>query len=133
MALDIGNVGKGVILSVLLVYVGSGLYTQIRWSLYEPYRQQRIWDERRHKLSEDEVERALRASNAFGRAADSRRLLKCELRHGDGWDYACYLYSHLPNDKTQMRFGVMADSEHITQISKLYPVEATVPPPSPAQ
>ena len=130
---------KRIGLSIALIAVLAVLVRDVRgWiDISEKQQQRQEWAEnvRTSKMSTYQLERQLRAANAFGHVTESRAF-GCEFigrppGEPQGWDYMCHLYwgtqPGVAQSTHQMKFGAMVDSSQITRLSDLVPVHGPLP------
>jgi hypothetical protein len=82
----------------------------------------------RQKLTAAALVNRLRQVNAFGLVANPERRLHCTESRG-GWDYTCRFHPDPITTTTWTQFGVLVDSAHVIEMSKLYPSDTSLPGP----
>jgi hypothetical protein len=130
------NSFKGIGSIAVAIYVA---YTIFFWERYfvnkeiDSYRWQQYREARLHKLSEDALEKQLHEVNAFGQVAQAHWLACSDYGPSNPWDYTCFLYYKTGSTASspRLKFGVMVDANHATQMSALYPADASVRIPNP--
>jgi hypothetical protein len=70
----------------------------------------------------------LRQVNAFGLVANLERRLHCTDKRGV-LDNTCLLHPDPITTTTWVQFGVLVDDEHVSEMSRLYPSDTSLPGP----